>query len=172
MHDTVIPMEMDIVEDTMEEMDISAQRELPIPRVVLLQELQVLPALDVEVHLAVLTKEDFKEEDMDADVAVEDEVVDAADVLQAKLQAEARARCEHSNYHDELACQLPGPLQRFVVPIGHSRSSRYPMMHRYVKDPKAAREVCFDEIEADLYKSADELEANVPLDMLYMCKHS
>ena len=102
----------------------------------------------------------------------EDEAVEAADALQAKLQAEARARCEHANYHDELACQLPGPLQRILVPIGHSRSFRYPMMQRYVKDPKAAREVCFDEIEVDLYRGSEELETHVPLDLLYMCKHS
>ena len=102
----------------------------------------------------------------------EDEAVEAADIQQAKQQAAARARCVQSNYHDELACQIPAPLQRFLIPDGHSRSSRYPMMSKYVKDSKAAREVCFEESEADLYRGTEALEEHIPFVLLHMCKHS
>ena len=74
--DTVIPMEEDMVEVTKEEMDISAQRELLIPRDVLLQELQVSQAQDVEVHLAVPMDADIKEEDSVVVAEAVEEVVD------------------------------------------------------------------------------------------------
>ena len=73
---TVIPMEEDMVEVTKEEMDISAQRELLIPRDVLLQELQVSQAQDVEVHLAVPMDADIKEEDSVVVAEAVEEVVD------------------------------------------------------------------------------------------------
>ena len=94
----------------------------------------------------------------------------AADKRQAIEQAGARARCEHSNYHDELACQMPGPLQRILIPEGHSRRSRYRMTDAYLRDEKAAREVDFEEIEADMYRGTDALGVHVPLDLLYMCR--
>ena len=95
------------------------------------------------------------------------EDVEQADWDQWEQEAACRARGERYDKSWVLTAQAFGPLQAFVIPIGHSRSSRYALMKRYLKCRVAAREVNFDAIFAalagdDSHQEVDEL----PLDVL------
>ena len=71
-----------------------------------------------------------------------------------------------TNHSGELFQILPGPLQRMVIPVGHTRRSKHELFAKYLKCRKATKEVAFGPIihafeEAD---SQEELLDDVPLE--------
>ena len=72
------------------------------------------------------------------------------------------------DFSSTLATQAMGPLRKMVIPLGHSRRSRFPLFHKALKCRSTAKEVDFRRLLAvfDASDDAEDLEAEVPLDLL------
>ena len=92
-----------------------------------------------------------------------------ADRKQAISEAEARARGEKHSYSSVLARQKEGPLHHFLIPLGHSRQSRYPLFRKALKCRVIAREADFPAIKVALgigLQADEELVDDIALDIL------
>ena len=100
------------------------------------------------------------------------EAVEEADARQAEAEKAASLKGEHRAYAEALGSQACGPLQKVVIPIGHSRQcggSR--LMRRLLKCRIAAREVDFQQLQSvlgigDEGVAGREDDEDVPLDVL------
>ena len=96
--------------------------------------------------------------------------VEAADEAQALAEHKLRASGEHTSYSTVLVSQLPGPVRRIVIPIGHIRKSTSPLFQKGMKCPVFAREVDFARLRVllgiDPPDLAQESDDDLPLDVL------
>ena len=95
------------------------------------------------------------------------EVVEEADRQQASLPAKALKQGEWHGWTGTLVSQRPGPLMRFLIPIKHSRKSRFQMFQDYLKDRTAAVEVDFDDIMEHMYSDLEAAKDNIPLTWIF-----
>ena len=59
-----------------------------------------------------------------------------------------------------------GPSRRIIIPLEHSRHSRYPLFSKLLKDHRAARNVDCDEPKVMLYSDiVDDALDDLPLDL-------
>ena len=95
-----------------------------------------------------------------------DEVeVEAADLKQRKEETAKRARGESSDHASVIARQTEGPIQRFLIPLGHSRQSRFRHFKMSLKCRVTAREASFGVIRQLLVGGAGD-EDDLPLDVI------
>ena len=94
----------------------------------------------------------------------------ALDAAQSKLGKANTKKGDDRRYSSKLVRQAYGPLQKIILPIGHSRRSYWPLMRVFVKCETAARCIDYgrlwDHLDAsrDAGDSADDDE--IPLDVL------
>ena len=101
-------------------------------------------------------------------VADPDEVAEP-DWTQYAEEAASRARGEKCSYSDEPVVQAYGPLQRILIPKGHSRQSGWPLMRAFLKGRKAARNADFVCLEDSVLKGHyDEAAEYIPLDLMHL----
>ena len=98
---------------------------------------------------------------------LENEVVDEADRQQALLAAKTLKQGEWYGWTGTLVSQRPGPLMRFLIPIRHSRKSRFQFFQDYLKDRTAAVEADFDDIQENMYSDLQAARENIPLKWIY-----
>ena len=100
-----------------------------------------------------------------------DEVAEA-DRAMAEDEQRLRASGDHPAYSLVLAKQLPGPVRRIVIPLGHSRRSTTPLFRRGIKCHKFAREVDFTRLRMMLGIDPVDLsledDDDLPLDIMEM----
>ena len=89
-------------------------------------------------------------------------------MAQWKAEAAFRKRGLSKDYSSTLVTQAQGPLRQILIPIGHARRSRFPLFHKALKCRITAKEVDSQRLLAvfDASEAAEDLEAEVPLDML------
>ena len=97
------------------------------------------------------------------------EAVEEADARQAEAEKAASKKGEHRAYAETLSAQAFGPLQKVVIPIGHSRQcggSR--LLRRLLRCRTAAREVDYDNLQMVLGIGEDGQaeDEDIPLDVL------
>lgn len=90
-------------------------------------------------------------------------VLEEADRLQAVLAAKTLKQGEWHGYTGTLVLQMRGHLPRFLIPLEHSRKSRYKLFQRYLKDRTAAVEVDFEDILKNLHSDLEAARGNIPL---------
>ena len=91
--------------------------------------------------------------------------VAAADALHTKEEMARRARGESGDHASVIARQAFGPLQSFLVPIGHRRQSRYPLFLKALKCRRMVRNVDFVVVRKLLSGEAVD-EDDIQLDVL------
>lgn len=93
--------------------------------------------------------------------------VERADYVQWKSESSCRKRGVNKAYAECLVSQAFRPMQKIVVPNGHSRRGRYPLLFAALSCSKAAIEVDFDACLAALSECGfEEPRDHVPLDVL------
>ena len=98
---------------------------------------------------------------------MDEQSVEAANGAQAREQAAARANGEQANYTGVLARQAYGPLPKMLIPLEHSRKSRYPLFNDALKSSDSALGVDFDCLEALIFAAQDvEALEEIPPDFL------
>ena len=97
-----------------------------------------------------------------------DEEIEKEDWAQWTAEAAMRKRGLSKDYSETLVRQAYGPLRTMVIPIGHSRRSRFPLFKKALKCLETAKEVDFDRLLAvfDAANDAEEIVDDVPLDIL------
>ena len=91
--------------------------------------------------------------------------IEAANEHQRNLEAAARKRGERRSFTGVLCRQTFGPLCRFVIPLTHSRQSRYPPFRKALKCTQAARVVDYEVLRCSLL-SGEGAENDIPIDLL------
>ena len=99
--------------------------------------------------------------------------VDEANEKQYLEEAGCRNRAERHSYSDELSAQEFGPLNRFVIPVGHSHQARFPLMRKALQrcPTSSGREVDFVALRGmlglDEIPEGEEVDNDdLPLDVL------
>ena len=101
-----------------------------------------------------------------------DEEREAEDWAQWEAEAALRARGLKTCYSEQIVKQCEGPLKQFVIPIAHSRQSRYALFRRALKRRKdggveSTKEVDFDKIlEALAWTDGACIQDVVAMDVL------
>ena len=94
-----------------------------------------------------------------------EEAIETATAEQKEFTFAALKSGESPCYTGILASQLFGPLRKIIIPMEHSRNSRYPLFYEQPKDHHAARNVDFDELKITLYSDlVDDALDDQPLD--------
>ena len=95
------------------------------------------------------------------------DVIAKADEEQKARGMAARARRENPVYAQQIVRQGFGPVQPFIIPIGHSRESRFKMFSDALKDPETAISADFGALKAAIKAgSMPEIVNLVPFEML------
>ena len=95
--------------------------------------------------------------------------IQEANLAQRQAGPASRARGERYNFSAILTGQCAGPLQKFAIPHGHSRQSRYPLFRKALTCKTMPREVDFDRLLAVFGSEAAEIDEaidDIPLDLL------
>ena len=93
------------------------------------------------------------------------EVVAEADAKQLAAEQACRARKEVYDYADTLCVQAEGPMKPFLIPIGHSRQSRFKKFGRMLKCRRSCREVSFQALR-NVMAGIEEDVDDIPFDVL------
>ena len=94
--------------------------------------------------------------------------IEKEDWAQWTAEAAMRKKGLSKDYSETLVRQAYGPLRTMVIPIGHSRRSRFPLFEKSLKCLETAKEVDFDTLLTvfDAAIDAEEVVEDVPLDIL------
>ena len=104
-------------------------------------------------------------------VPCEPDEVEAADAEQTLREQTAKHKGDHRAYSDILMGQCYGPLQRFIIPVGHSRKNVSAVLRKALECPYMAREADFDRLSSLLgitpFAAPDsDADGDMPLDTL------
>ena len=96
-----------------------------------------------------------------------DDFIVAADKAQRERGTAARARGVDPTYAQQIVRQKFGPWQTFLIPMGHSRESRYPLFEKALKDTMMSIAADFAAIKTALSTgSRSDIMDEIPLVML------
>ena len=84
-------------------------------------------------------------------------------------EAAKRSRGESSDYASVIARQTEGPLQKFLLPIGHSRQSKFKLFRMSLKCMTTTRVASFVTVRQLLTGNPGD-EDDLPLDVLRSIK--
>jgi len=95
------------------------------------------------------------------------DVIEAADSEQRARGKKARSRCENPSYAEHIVRQGFGPMQTLIIPVGHSRESRFFLMQEALRDPFMAIAADSVAIKSVLSSgSRSDMVDEIPLTML------
>ena len=110
-------------------------------------------------------------------VPYDEGLVAEADHLQAAEERSSTNKGEHRKHGSCMVIQAFGPLGKFVLPYGHSRSSNSALVRKLYSCRTAARNVDYGHLKARLGIGPEQtIEADddddLPLDFLFACEVS